>query len=83
MNMSLIVMEGKYGALDTDHYSHHGYYIIKFYLYQYTIQEEFSIDVQVISSWEILFEGTYFFPINNKSHYYVLQKTNPYNNFFT
>ena len=50
MNMSLIVMEGKYGALDTDHYSHHGYYIIKFYLYQYTIQEEFSIDVQVISS---------------------------------
>ena len=30
MNMSLIIMEGKYGAIDTDDSSCHGYYIIKF-----------------------------------------------------
>ena len=29
MNISLIVMEWKYGAIDADDYSCHGYYIIK------------------------------------------------------
>ena len=32
MNMSLIILEGKYGAIDTNDYSRNGYYIIKFYL---------------------------------------------------
>ena len=30
MNISLIVIEGKYGAIDTYDSSCHGYYIIKF-----------------------------------------------------
>ena len=30
MNMSLIIMEGNYGAIDADDSSCHGYYIIKF-----------------------------------------------------
>ena len=29
MDMSLIITEGKYGAIDADDYSCHGYYIIK------------------------------------------------------
>ena len=33
------------------------------------------IDGQVISSGEMVCEGTYLFPININSHYYVLQKT--------
>ena len=35
MNMSLIIMEGKYGAIDADNSSCHGYYIIKFSSYLY------------------------------------------------
>ena len=49
MNMSLITMEGKYGAIDTNNSSCHGYYIIKFSLSPYTLQADFIIDGQVIS----------------------------------
>ena len=50
MNMSLIITEGKYGAIDTDNYSCNCYYIIKFSLSTYTLQSDLSIDGQVISS---------------------------------
>ena len=71
MNMYLIIREGKYGAIDTDDSSCHGYYIIKFYSLPYNLQPDLSIDGQVISSGKIVCEGTYFFPININSHYYV------------
>ena len=74
MNMSVIITEGKYGAIDADDSSFHGYHIIKITSYTYTLQSELSIDGQVISSGEMVCEGTYFFPININSHYYVLQK---------
>ena len=48
MNMYLIIMEGKYGAIDTNDSSCHGYYIIKFPSYTYTLQSELSIYGQVI-----------------------------------
>ena len=38
-----------------------------------------SIDGPVISSGEMVCEGTYFFLININSHYYVLQKNKPNN----
>ena len=71
--MSLIIMEVKYGAIDTNDYSFCGYYIIKFSSSQYILQEDLSIDEQVISSGGILCEGTYFFSIDINSYYYVLQ----------
>ena len=71
MNMSLIIMKGKYGAIDVDNYSCHGYYIIKFSSSTYTLQLDLSIDGQFISSSEMVCEGNYFFPINNNSQYYV------------
>ena len=43
-------MEGKYGAIDTDDYSCHGYCIINFSSSPYNLQAELSIDGQVISS---------------------------------
>ena len=70
MNMYLIIREGKYGAIDTDDYSCHGYYIIKFYSLPYNLQPDLSIDGQVISSIEIVCEGNYFFPISINYHYY-------------
>ena len=82
MNMSFIITEGKYGAIDTDDFSCHGYYITKFSSSPYKLQADLSIDGQVISSGEILREGTYFFPININSHYYVLQKNKSINTIF-
>ena len=64
-------MEGKYDVIDTDNFSCHSYYIIKFSSSPYTLQADLSIDENVILSGEILFEGTYYFPININSHYYV------------
>ena len=74
MNISLTIIEGKYGATVTDYSSCHGCYIINFYSLPYTLQEDLSIDGQVISSGEILCEGNYFFPMNINSRCYVLQK---------
>ena len=56
-------MEDKYGATDADYSSCHGYYIIKFSSSPYTLQSDLSIDGRVISSGEMVYEGTYFFPI--------------------
>ena len=38
MNMYLVIMEGKFGAIDTDDSSCHGYYTIKFSSMSYTLQ---------------------------------------------
>ena len=79
MNISLIIMEGKYDANDTDDYLCRGYYIIKFSSSPYTLQADLSIDGKFISSSEMVFEGTYFFLINMNSCYYVLQRTKSIN----
>ena len=73
MNMNLVIMEVKYGAIDTDSSSCHGYYITKFSSLSYSLQVDLSIDRQVISSSELVCEGTYFSPMSINSHYYVLQ----------
>ena len=78
-NMSLIIMEVKYGDIDDDDYSCRSYYIIKFSSYPYTLQYDLSFDGQVISSGKMVYEGTSFFLINIYSHYYVLQKTKSIN----
>ena len=63
MNTSLIIIEGDYGAIDDDDSTCHCYHIIIFYSSPYILQAEFSIYVQVISSGEMVCEGTYFFNI--------------------
>ena len=74
MNMSLTIIEGKYGAIDTDDYLCRCYFIIKFYSLTYTFKAYLSIDGQVISSSKIVCEENYLFQINIKSHYYVYKK---------
>ena len=71
INISLVVMEGKYGAIHTDYSSFHGYFIINFSSYLYTLQADLSIDGQVILSGESFCEGTHFLSININSHYYI------------
>ena len=79
MKISLIFTERKYGAIDADDSSCNGYYIIKFSSSTYILQSYLRIDGQVISSSDMLWEGTYFLPININSRYYVLQKTKSIN----
>ena len=50
MKMSLVIMEDNYCAIASDDSSCHGNYIIKMSLSPYTLQENFSIYGQVISS---------------------------------
>ena len=61
MNIYWVIMEDTYGAVDADDSTCNCYYIIRFHLSRYNLQEDFSIDVQVISSGEMVCEGTYFF----------------------
>ena len=60
MNMSLIIMEVNYGAIDPDDSTGYGYYIIIYYSYPYILYAEFIIYGQVIYSGGILFEITFF-----------------------
>ena len=61
MNMSLIIMEGNYVAVDADDSTCHGYYIIKFSSSTYTLQADVIIDGQFISYYKMVREGTYCF----------------------
>ena len=48
INIPLINTEAKYGAVDADDSSCHGYYIIKFSSYPYTLQVDLIVDGQGI-----------------------------------
>ena len=48
MKMSLIIAEGIYVDIETDDYSFHGYYIIKFYSSTHTLQTDLVINGKVI-----------------------------------
>ena len=77
--MSLIIVEVKDGAIYIDDSSRNDYYVIKISPSPYTLQADLIIDGKVISSGEMLCEGTYFFPIDINSRYYVLQRTKSIN----
>ena len=76
MNMSLIITKGGYGAIDAGASSCHGYYIIIFSSYPYTIKSELNIDGQVIYSVKIVSEETCYFTIHFNSRYYGSPKIN-------
>ena len=61
MKMSLIRIEGNCGAIDADDSTCHGYYIIRFSSYPYTLKAYLNIYGQVIYSGEMVCEETYYF----------------------
>ena len=74
MKMSLIIVEVSYGSIDADDYTCNDYYNIRFSSSQFILQTDLNIDVEVISSDGMVFEGTYYFPINVSFHYYASSK---------
>ena len=80
MNMSLIIMEGKYGDIDADEYSFYSYYIIKFSSSPYTLQADLISDGQFISSGEMVCEVKIF---NQYQFSFFVTKTNPIKQFFS
>ena len=64
-NISLIVMEGNYGAVYADDSTCYGYYIIRFSSYPYTLQADMSIDAQgfFLVKWELIFSNQYQFSL--------------------
>ena len=66
--MLLVISKVTFGTIDAEDTSFHGYYIIKFTSDPYNLQEDFNIYGQVTASVEIVFEGTYYFPIITNSH---------------
>ena len=79
MHMFFVIIEGNCGAIDDYDYTCHSYYIIKISSSQYTLQADLNIYIQVISSGEMVCEGTYYFPININFHYHVYPKTKKHN----
>ena len=77
--MSLIVVEVKYGEIDTHDSSYHGYFIINSSSYTYTLQTDLSIYGHIISYREMVFEGTYLFPVKNN---FFLQRNKSINMIF-
>ena len=77
MNVSLIIIEENYGVIDSGYSACHSYYIIIFSSYPYTFQEDFNIYVKVVSSGEMVCEGTYIFQLISIIIIIFLQKTNP------
>ena len=75
-------MEVNYGEIDTHNSSCHGYFIINFSSYTYTLQTDLSTYEHVISYREMIFEGTYLFPVNIYYFYYFLQKNKSINMIF-
>ena len=69
--MQLIISKVNLGDIDADDTSCHGYYIIQFYLYLYTLHEDLNIDGQSIYSGEMVYKGTYFTPLMINYCYYV------------
>ena len=69
MDVSLIIIEGNCSGIDADYYTSRGYYIIRFSSSLYTLQEDLTIDGQLIYSVGMVCERTSCFPININSHY--------------
>ena len=57
--MTSLVQPGKYGAINTTDTSKNGYYVIKFTLEAYTLQNNTTIDRQMISAGELVVKAQY------------------------
>ena len=57
--MASLVQSGMYGAINTDDTTTNGFYIMQFLSDSYTLQNNTTIDVQVIYSGELVVNAQY------------------------
>ena len=67
----MVIVERKFGAIDTKDSSCHGYHIINFPSYPYILQENVTVYGKFICFGEIVCDGNYLCPISIKYHYYA------------
>ena len=58
-NMASLVQSGMYGAINTDDNKANGFYVIQLFSEAYTLQNNTTIDGQVISDGELVFKAQY------------------------
>ena len=58
-NMSSLVQYGKYGSITTTHTLTMKYYVIKFVLEAYILQDDTTCDRQIVSFSELVFKSLY------------------------
>ena len=60
-NMASLFESGKYGAINTTDTSTNGFYVIMFTSVVYTLQENTTIDGQIITTGELVVKAQYLF----------------------
>ena len=72
--MDLLVESGKYGAINTTYVSTNGFYVIVFTSGAYTLQENTTIDRQIITAGELVFKVQYICSVQVDTNWYWNQQ---------
>ena len=68
--MGVLVQSGKFGTINTTGYTTMGYFVIKFVLEAYTIQEDISCYIQISTVGEIVSKAQYLSCMQEISKFY-------------
>ena len=69
--MASLFQSGMYGVINTDDTEKNGFYVIKFILEAYTLQNNTKIDGPVISDGELVVKAKYLCSIKENSNCYL------------
>ena len=73
-NMASLVQLGMYGDINTDDSTKNGFYVIQFISYAYTLQNNTTIDGQVIYSGGLVFKAQYLCSMQENTNWYWKQQ---------
>ena len=73
-NMASLFQSGMYSAMNTDDTTTNGLYVIQFISEEYTLQNNTTIDGQVISSGELVFKAQCIFSMQENTNFYWNQQ---------
>ena len=69
-NMAVLICEGNYGAISTNDVKTHGYYVVRFLCNPYTLQQDITVDGQVLQQGEQVVDACYLSSMQNNTHWY-------------
>ena len=72
-NMASLVQSGMYGDINTNDTTTNGFYVIQFISEAYTLQNNTTIDGQVISAGELVVKAQYIFSMQENTNCYRKQ----------